>query len=43
MSGLGVLLAPMHTADKNNEITVIPELPEALLLKSAIMSRCRYF
>ncbi|WP_243712127.1 ISAs1 family transposase, partial [Burkholderia pyrrocinia] len=37
-SGLGVVLGQVRTADKSNEITAIPELLDALLLKGAIVT-----
>jgi predicted transposase YbfD/YdcC len=37
-SGLGIVLGQMRTADKSNEITAIPELLDALLLKGAIVT-----
>lgn len=37
-SGLGVVLGQVRTAVKSNEITAIPELLDALLLKGAIVS-----
>ncbi|WP_249744942.1 ISAs1 family transposase [Burkholderia pyrrocinia] len=37
-SGLGVVLGQVRTADKRNEITAIPELLDARLLKSAIVT-----
>ncbi|CAN7153577.1 ISAs1 family transposase [Caballeronia sp. LjRoot34] len=36
--GLGVVLGQVRTADKSNEITAIPELLDALLLKGAIVT-----
>jgi predicted transposase YbfD/YdcC len=37
-SGLGAVLGQVRTADKSNEITAIPELLDALLLKGAIVT-----
>ena len=37
-SGLGVVLGQVHTAEKSNEITAIPALLNALLLKGAIVT-----
>jgi predicted transposase YbfD/YdcC len=37
-SGLGMVLGQVRTADKSNEITAIPELLDALLLKGAIVT-----
>jgi predicted transposase YbfD/YdcC len=37
-SGLGMMLGQVRTADKSNEITAIPELLDALLLKGAIVT-----
>jgi predicted transposase YbfD/YdcC len=37
-SGLGVVLGQVRTAEKSNEITAIPELLDALLLKGAIVT-----
>ena len=37
-AGLGVVLGQVRTADKSDEITAIPELPEALQLKGAIVT-----
>ncbi|HEX7933507.1 MAG TPA: ISAs1 family transposase [Paraburkholderia sp.] len=37
-SGLGIMLGQVRTADKSNEITAIPELLDALLLKGAIVT-----
>lgn len=37
-SGLGAVLGQVRTADKSNEITAIPELLDALLLKGAIIT-----
>ncbi|MFL9933827.1 ISAs1 family transposase [Paraburkholderia sp. RL18-103-BIB-C] len=37
-SGLGIVLGQVRTADKSNEITAIPELLDALLLKGAIVT-----
>ncbi|MCX4159747.1 MULTISPECIES: ISAs1 family transposase [Paraburkholderia] len=37
-SGLGMVLGQVRTADKSNEITAIPELLDALLLKGAIVA-----
>ncbi|OJA85846.1 ISAs1 family transposase [Burkholderia ubonensis] len=37
-SGLGAMLGQVRTADKSNEITAIPELLDALLLKGAIVT-----
>jgi len=37
-SGLGVVLGQQRTADKSNEITAIPELLDALLLKGVIVT-----
>ncbi len=37
-SGLGMALGQVRTADKSNEITAIPELLDALLLKGAIVT-----
>jgi predicted transposase YbfD/YdcC len=36
--GLGAVLGQVRTADKSNEITAIPELLDALLLKGAIIT-----
>jgi predicted transposase YbfD/YdcC len=36
--GLGLVLGQVRTADKSNEITAIPELLDALLLKGAIVT-----
>jgi predicted transposase YbfD/YdcC len=36
--GLGLVLGQVRTADKTNEITAIPELLDALLLKGAIVT-----
>jgi predicted transposase YbfD/YdcC len=36
--GLGAVLGQVRTADKSNEITAIPELLDALLLKGAIVT-----
>ncbi|MCA8036359.1 MULTISPECIES: hypothetical protein [Burkholderia cepacia complex] len=38
-SQLGVSLGQVCTADKSNEITAIPKLPDVLLLKSAAKPR----
>lgn len=37
-AGLGMVLGQVRTADKSNEITAIPELLDALLLKGAIVT-----
>ena len=37
-TGLGVVLGQVRTAEKSNEITAIPELLDALLLKGAIVT-----
>jgi hypothetical protein len=37
-SGLGMVLGQVRTAEKSNEITAIPELLDALLLKGAIVT-----
>ena len=37
-TGLGAVLGQVRTAGKSNEITAIPELPEALELKGAIVT-----
>jgi predicted transposase YbfD/YdcC len=37
-AGLGVVLGQVRTADRSNEITAIPELIDALLLKGAIVT-----
>ncbi|WP_244137093.1 ISAs1 family transposase, partial [Burkholderia pyrrocinia] len=37
-SGLGMVLGQVRTADKSNEITAIPELLDALMLKGAIVT-----
>jgi predicted transposase YbfD/YdcC len=37
-AGLGLVLGQVRTADKSNEITAIPELIDALLLKGAIVT-----
>jgi predicted transposase YbfD/YdcC len=37
-SGLGMVPGQVRTADKSNEITAIPELLDALLLKGAIVT-----
>lgn len=36
--GLGLVLGQVRTADKSNEVTAIPELLDALLLKGAIVT-----
>jgi predicted transposase YbfD/YdcC len=37
-SGLGVVLGQVRTAEKSNEVTAIPELVDALILKGAIVT-----
>ncbi|WP_258187900.1 ISAs1 family transposase [Trinickia symbiotica] len=37
-AGLGVVLGQVRTAEKSNEITAIPELLDALMLKGAIVT-----
>ncbi len=37
-SGLGAVLGQVRTADRSNGITAIPELPDALLLRGAIVT-----